>query len=88
MVLHGYVKDDRNDDLCFLCGEVGDLVCCDHCPKAFHLSCAKLDAVPEGEWSCGHCKSQQPKRIKKPAAVAGTEWERSLPQWLKEAKKK
>jgi hypothetical protein len=28
-----------NHDSCDSCKEGGDLLCCDHCPAAFHLQC-------------------------------------------------
>jgi hypothetical protein len=46
------------DSTCFLCDEGGFMVCCEKCPKAAHLRCAKLSKLPKGEWLCAHCASQ------------------------------
>ncbi|KAA8497171.1 Fanconi anemia group M protein-like [Porphyridium purpureum] len=48
---------DSHVSLCCECGLGGLLVCCDACPGALHLECAKppLRIVPEGEWLCGQC---------------------------------
>lgn len=53
-----YVEGDdegMNEDLCGICDEDGDLICCDACPKAYHLQCVMLHSVPEGDWFCHDC---------------------------------
>lgn len=31
--------DDPNEDWCAVCQNGGDLLCCEKCPKVFHLTC-------------------------------------------------
>ncbi|XP_066566339.1 autoimmune regulator [Amia ocellicauda] len=42
----------RNDDECAVCKDGGELICCDGCPRAFHLSCLEppLTAIPRSGW--------------------------------------
>ncbi|XP_022781458.1 PHD finger protein 12-like [Stylophora pistillata] len=50
-----------NNDNCDSCGEGGDLLCCERCPCAFHLTCCdpplEEDDIPDGEWLCNECKA-------------------------------
>ncbi|NWX10875.1 AIRE regulator, partial [Caloenas nicobarica] len=47
----------ENEDECAVCGDGGELICCDGCPRAFHLACLvpPLPRVPSGTWRCSSC---------------------------------
>ncbi|KAK2854001.1 hypothetical protein Q5P01_006662 [Channa striata] len=58
------VQPDQNttemesEDFCAVCLIGGDLLCCDRCPKVFHLSChiPPLLNFPSGDWMCSLCR--------------------------------
>ncbi|XP_035282709.1 transcription intermediary factor 1-alpha isoform X1 [Anguilla anguilla] len=51
-------EDDPNEDWCAVCQNGGELLCCDKCPKVFHLTChiPTLLGSPSGEWFCSFCR--------------------------------
>ncbi|KAL0273288.1 UNVERIFIED_CONTAM: hypothetical protein PYX00_005994 [Menopon gallinae] len=52
-------KEDSNEDWCAVCMDGGELICCDNCPKVFHVNChiPALKSIPgESEtWQCLLC---------------------------------
>ncbi|KAK2093555.1 Transcription intermediary factor 1-alpha [Saguinus oedipus] len=51
-------EDDPNEDWCAVCQNRGELLCCEKCPKVFHLSyhVPTLTNFPSGEWICTSCR--------------------------------
>ncbi|KAK2634973.1 hypothetical protein Ddye_029765 [Dipteronia dyeriana] len=52
---------------CVICDLGGNLLCCDSCPRTYHLQCLDppLKRIPNGKWQCPKCcqKSDQLKPI-------------------------
>ncbi|KAF8048408.1 hypothetical protein N665_2525s0002 [Sinapis alba] len=51
-------KDNKEEDVCFICFDGGDLVLCDrrNCPKAYHPACINRDEAffrTTAKWNCG-----------------------------------
>ncbi|XP_030070127.1 transcription intermediary factor 1-alpha isoform X2 [Microcaecilia unicolor] len=57
-ILESGKEDDPNEDWCAVCQNGGELLCCEKCPKVFHLSChvPTLINFPRGEWICTFCR--------------------------------
>ncbi|XP_063741497.1 E3 ubiquitin-protein ligase TRIM33 isoform X2 [Eleginops maclovinus] len=51
--------DDPNEDWCAVCNNGGDLLCCDRCPKVFHMKChvPTIKIFPTGDFLCTFCRS-------------------------------
>lgn len=49
-----------SDDLCSACRGAGEFVCCEGCPRVFHLLCCDPPRlqVPEGSFYCYECTSK------------------------------
>ncbi|XP_024972223.1 protein CHROMATIN REMODELING 4-like isoform X1 [Cynara cardunculus var. scolymus] len=45
---------------CVICDLGGDLLCCDGCPKTYHITCLDppLKRIPNGKWQCPNCCSE------------------------------
>jgi PHD-finger len=48
---------DQHNDLCEVCNQGGDLLCCNTCNLVFHLHCSrpKLTKMPADIWNCSFC---------------------------------
>jgi len=55
----GAPGEQDNEDECAMCGEVGELLLCDGCPRSFHLGCVGLRRAPVGDWWCVYCVSER-----------------------------
>ncbi|KAJ8256967.1 hypothetical protein COCON_G00191190 [Conger conger] len=64
-----------NHDTCDSCREGGDLLCCDHCPAAFHLQCCNPplseEMLPPGDWMCHRCSVRRKKREQRAEQMNG-----------------
>uniref|UniRef100_A0A452QJI2 Autoimmune regulator n=1 Tax=Ursus americanus TaxID=9643 RepID=A0A452QJI2_URSAM len=73
----------KNEDECAVCRDGGELICCDGCPRAFHLACLSppLHEIPSGTWRCSSClqgraqrdlpRAEEPQPQEPPAETPG-----------------
>ncbi|KAI3371016.1 hypothetical protein L3Q82_023670, partial [Scortum barcoo] len=54
-------EEMESEDFCAVCLNGGDLLCCDRCPKVYHLVChvPPLSSFPLGDWVCTLCRTDQ-----------------------------
>jgi len=52
--------DDTNEDECDICGDGGELICCDFCEKSYHAKCLRVEAddLPD-PWRCPSCLNNE-----------------------------
>ena len=61
-----------HSDQCMICDDGGQLLCCDSCPRACHLSCCGLKAIPKDvAWCCLVCRVTKPGSSSDASAVVG-----------------
>lgn len=57
-------------DTCKSCGGLGELVLCDGCDAAYHVTCCGLEGgVPSGDWFCAVCVSARGEKKRKRGAA-------------------
>ncbi|KAL7091954.1 hypothetical protein ACP275_12G136300 [Erythranthe tilingii] len=47
-----------SDDMCAVCGDRGELIICNGCPRAFHAACLGLQCLPADDWHCSYCRDK------------------------------
>ena len=52
---HMQLQDGQNDCYCWICHKEGEVICCETCPRVFHLKCIQLEASPTEDWVCPEC---------------------------------
>ncbi|KAL7494974.1 hypothetical protein ACHAWT_004031 [Skeletonema menzelii] len=69
VVLKNLLRDSNHEsgehlDECVICDDGGDLICCDSCPNAYHLSCLGLNTIDdEKEWFCPDCTEERTRHL-------------------------
>ncbi|KAI6184090.1 hypothetical protein M3Y97_00559200 [Aphelenchoides bicaudatus] len=44
------------ESVCRSCGKLGEILLCEGCDACYHVECAMLDNIPEGQWFCQVCQ--------------------------------
>ncbi|GAQ87364.1 PHD finger family protein [Klebsormidium nitens] len=65
----GPSRGEAEAEECAECGDGGNLILCDGCPKGYHPECVRLSAVPKGDWFCGSCDKPRIAAAKAKAAA-------------------
>jgi hypothetical protein len=73
-------ESDANDDFCWKCKKSGDLLCCDTCPKSYHLACLGIKRIPRGEYSCPRCHSKKHQAVLSDSESSGADSEEDVSQ--------
>ena len=62
---------DQHNDLCEVCGDDGELLCCATCSLVFHLPCIRPKRLkdPSDDWSCAYCISDGVKGGKRSGTI-------------------
>ncbi|XP_041419373.1 nuclear body protein SP140-like protein isoform X3 [Xenopus laevis] len=71
-------SSQQNDDECSVCGDGGDLLCCEECPRAFHSNCHEpsttaMESFSE-PWICTFCKMQQMRKHSEPQQLLSCQY--------------
>lgn len=60
-----FVGNDGNQHYCQVCGDFGDVVCCDGCPRVYHHQCVPIDTQSrksldsdDDPWYCPRCMGE------------------------------
>ncbi len=59
----GEYSNMENRDECAVCGQEGDLMCCDGCSSSYHAYCLGMkvgEELPDGKWLCPECSLVDP----------------------------
>jgi len=69
---------DGNQYYCQVCGEFGNVVCCDGCPRVYHQECVPLGSPPrksldndDDPWYCPECIGKKGRRQSRRASEKG-----------------